>query len=313
MNPSLATISALGAAVLFAVATAVQSRAIRDAGQRASGSRRPAGRSLPIVARRELGVLRQAVWSGAWLAGSALAVVAFGLHALALHEGDLTLVQPLLVTMVLFALPASWAIGGTAISLSDLFWALVLVLGLTAFFAAARPAASGTGADFWPALMAAGLAALAIAFCLLLARSRPGGESAALLGGAAGIAFAGVAGLVKVVTHQMGQGPGAVVGAWQVYALVFAGATGIALTQLAYRAGPLSASLPAMNCVNPLVSVLIGVAVFDEHFRTGLLASSAEFSALGVMTVATVLLSRRPHVDRPVPARPLHHQPAAPG
>ena len=266
------------------------------------------------MARRELGVFRQAVWSGAWLAGTALAAVAFGLHALALHEGDLTLVQPLLVTMVLFALPASWAIGGAAISLSDLFWALVLVLGLTAFFAAAHPATpSAAGADFWPAIMAAGLAALAIGFCLLLARSRPGGESAALLGGAAGIAFAGVAGLVKEVTHQLAQGPGAVVGQWQLYALVLAGATGVALTQLAYRAGPLSASLPAMNCVNPLVSVLIGVAVFDEHFRTGLLASSAEFVALATMTVATVLLSRRPRVDRRVPTRPLHHQPIAPG
>jgi drug/metabolite transporter (DMT)-like permease len=269
------------------------------------------------MARRELSVFRQAVWSGAWLAGTALAVVAFGLHALALHEGDLTLVQPLLVTMVLFALPASWAIGGTAISLSDLFWALVLVLGLTAFFGAAHPATpptpSAAGADFWPAIGAAGLAALAIGFCLLLARSRPGGESAALLGGAAGIAFAGVAGLVKEVTHQLAQGPGAVVGHWQLYALVFAGATGVALTQLAYRAGPLSASLPAMNCVNPLVSVLIGVAVFDEHFRTGLLASSAEFVALATMTVATVLLSRRPQVDRGVPTRPLPHQPIAPG
>jgi hypothetical protein len=115
------------------------------------------------------------------------------------------------------------------------------------------------------------------------------------------------------VTHQLAQGPGAVVGQWQLYALVLAGATGVALTQLAYRAGPLSASLPAMNCVNPLVSVLIGVAVFDEHFRTGLLASSAEFVALATMTVATVLLSRRPQVDRRVPTRPLHHQPIAPG
>jgi drug/metabolite transporter (DMT)-like permease len=270
------------------------------------------------LTRHEVRVIRQAVSSGTWLAGAALAVVAFALHALALHEGDLTLVQPLLVTMVLFALPASWAIDGAAVSISELVWALVLIVGLTGFFAAADPVTkSAPGVDFWPAIMTATLAAFAIAFCVLLARRRPGGESAALLGGAAGIAFAGVAGLVKAVTQQLGQGPGALAAEWQLYALVAVGAVGVLLAQLAYRAGPLSASLPAMNCINPLASVLIGVAVFDEHFRTGLFASSAEFLALATMTVATVSLSRHPHVgqrpgrSRPGQVRLARQQPAA--
>jgi drug/metabolite transporter (DMT)-like permease len=257
------------------------------------------------MTRRELGVVRRAVWSGAWLSGTALALGAFALHAFALHEGDLTLVQPLLVTVVLFALPASWAIRAAVVRASECIWALVLVLALTAFFAAAHPATRGASVDFWPAIMAAVLATLAIVFCLLVAGKRRGGESAALLGAAAGIAFAGVAGLVKEVTHQLAHGPGALVGDWQLYALLLVGATGVVLTQLAYRAGPLSASLPAMNCVNPLVSVLIGIVVFDEHLRTGPIASSAEFLALAVMTVATVMLSRHPHSDRrPGPTQP---------
>ncbi len=264
----------------------------------AASRSRPSG-SLEITTRHDLRVIRQAVSSGAWLLGTALAGIAFALHALALHEGDLTLVQPLLVTMVLFALPASWAIDGAAVSLSELVWAVVLVLALTGFFAAADPVTrSAPGVDPWPAILASALATLAIVCCVLLARRRGGGQSAALLGGAAGIAFAGVAGLVKTVTHQLGHGPGALLGQWQLYALVAVGAVGVVLAQLAYRGGPLSASLPAMNCINPLVSVLIGVAVFDEHIRTGLYASSGELLALAMMTVATVLLSRHSHVDR---------------
>lgn len=80
---------------------------------------------------------------------------------------------------------------------------------------------------------------------------------------------------------------------WQLYALIAVGAVGIALSQLAYRSGPLSASLPAMNSINPLVSVLIGVAVLDEHFRTGTIPSTFEALALAVMTLATVQLSRK--------------------
>ena len=79
---------------------------------------------------------------------------------------------------------------------------------------------------------------------------------------------------------------------WQLYALIVVGAIGILLSQLAYRAGPVSASLPAMNSVNPLASVLIGAAVFDEHFRTGPIPSTIEAFALAAMTLATVQLSR---------------------
>ncbi len=101
---------------------------------------------------------------------------------------------------------------------------------------------------------------------------------------------------------MLGHGVGALLSGWQLYALIVIGAVGIVLSQLAYRAGPISASVPAMNSVNPLASVLIGVDVFDEHFRTGAINSMAEAMALAVMTLATVLLSRLPRAETaPVP------------
>ena len=228
-----------------------------------------------------------------WLAGSAIAVVAFSLHALALHEGNLTLVQPLLVTTVLFALPASRAVGGTPVSRAQLEWAAVLVVALACFFAAGDPATpTNNGVDAWPAVIASILAVAAVGICVGLARRRTAGTAAALLGAGAGIAFAGAAALIKTATNLLAQGAVALVSGWQLYALIVVGAIGIVLSQLAYRAGPVSASLPAMNSVNPLASVLIGVAVFDEHFRTGPIPSTVEAFALAAMTLATVLLSR---------------------
>ena len=294
MNLAVATGSALGAAALFAVATAVQSRAVRGVASPTARFGDGGYGSSPPVTTRELRVVTRAVTSGPWLVGTGIAAAAFACHALALHEGPLSLVQPLLVTMVLFALPVSRAVNGTAVTAVELGWAVLLVLGLTGFFAAADPSPAAAGADVQPAILTASLAALTIGLCVALACHRPGGQAAALLGGAAGIAFAGVAALVKAATNMVTHGVGAVMGSWQLYALLGLGAVGIALSQLAYRTGPLSASLPALNSVNPLASVLIGAVVFDEHFRTGVVPSGVEALALAVIAVATVALSRPP-------------------
>ncbi len=48
--------------------------------------------------------------------------------------------------------------------------------------------------------------------------------------------------------------------------------TVLALSQLTCTAGSITASLLAINSVNPLASVMIGWAVFDEKFRVGLAA-----------------------------------------
>jgi hypothetical protein len=306
VNAAVATFSALAAAALFALAAAVQSRVLRSA----DGPGVPVGADRPLAAPSvtEWRALARAASSSAWLVGSGVAVVAFGLHALALHEGSLASVQPLLVTTVLFALPARRVAGGPAVAGAEIGWAMLLVMGLAVFFVAADPVTRvGLDVERWPAVVAAAAALVATGFCVGLAHTRRGGGAAALLGAAAGIAFAGVAALVKASTDLLAGGVAALLASWQVYALLLVGSCGVALSQLAYRVGPLSAGVPAMNSVNPLVSVLIGVAVFDEHFRTGAVASTLEALSLGAVTVATVMLSRLPRLSsnqESVDARP---------
>jgi hypothetical protein len=299
MNVAVATGSALGAAALFAVATAVQAKAVRQAALTQTRARdrilSPATGDDPgiAVAPGEFRVVTQAFRSRIWLAGAAIAGVAFGLHALALHAGNLSFVQPLLVTMVLFALPVSRIVGGPPVSRAELGWATLLVVGLAAFFAAANPEARpGSAVDASPAGITAVVGLLTVLGCVTLARRRMPQQRAALLGGAAGISFAAVAALLKTTTDVLPHGVTSLVLAWQLYALAIVGAVGVVLTQLAYRSGPLTASLPALNSVNPLASVLIGVAVFDEHFRTGLLPSTVEAAGLAAVTVAVIMLSR---------------------
>ena len=58
-------------------------------------------------------------------------------------------------------------------------------------------------------------------------------------------------------------------GSWQLYVVLVLGGAGVVLTQRAYQAGPLVASLPAITIVKPLLSIVIGVVVYDEDIRQG--------------------------------------------
>ena len=67
---------------------------------------------------------------------------------------------------------------------------------------------------------------------------------------------------------------------------------GLFLTQLAFRAGPLTASLPAISTVDPLLSVTIGVVVYDEHLRRGPLGGALLAALLLLLVTAVVGLGR---------------------
>src|SRR5687767_7453916 len=96
----------------------------------ASGAARGAG-------ARELA--RHVVAEWRWLLGVAASLVGLGLHAAALHVGSLTLVQPLAVTALLFALVFRDLLDLRAPARRVVTWGLVTVAGLGLFLAAAGP------------------------------------------------------------------------------------------------------------------------------------------------------------------------------
>jgi hypothetical protein len=293
MNTSAAVMGALGAAFFFAAGTALQYRAARSLAVAGAAYSRPAP------------AFRATVTSISWLLGMCVLAVGISLHAFALHEGPITVVQPLLVTTVLFALPASAYVGGPRVAFADMRWAVLLVAALALFlFTATPPGQPARGTDTGPALAALGLALTGILACLIIARRYRGNAMATLLGAATGIALAGSAALLKVCTDLTGPGIWSLFGDWQVYALVVVGASALILSQVAYRAGPMTASLPAINSVNPIASVLIGWAVFDEKFRVGVASVAVEVILLSVVVMATVVLSRRSALrsQAPLPA-----------
>jgi drug/metabolite transporter (DMT)-like permease len=268
----------LGAALLYALATVLQHRAARQAPSSAALRLR----LLASLGRRPL-----------WLAGLVADAGAFGLQALALERGSLAVVQPLLVTGLLFALPLGAAWTGLRMTAREWMAALATVIGLAAFLEVASPA-TGTADLGGAAWLAVALAALVPA-AMLVAVARPSrrqGTRAALLGAASGMVYAFSAALTKTTATVAASGPIHLLGAWQTYALAATAVGGMVLVQSCFQAGPLSSSLPVLTIVEPLASVAIGALAFGEHIVTGGLAPLVELASVAAMVYGVVTLAR---------------------
>jgi drug/metabolite transporter (DMT)-like permease len=273
-----AVAAAVGASVCGATANALQHRT-----------------AVHVADRRGVGtVLRATVTHRSWLAAIALQGTGFLLHALALRFGQLTVVQPLLVCAVLFALPLNRLLRRERITPREVCWAAVLVVGLAGFLLAGIPAAQPPPqpVDIGPAVVFGIAGLVAVGGCAVLARRAGVSTAAAVLGVAAGILFAAQAALLKSSVGAFGRGLGALVTAWQPYALLAVGSAAVVFSQLAFRSGPLSASLPLVSTVNPVLGVLIGAVVYDEGIRDSGPALVVEVAFLAVLVVATLVLAR---------------------
>lgn len=267
-------LAAVGAATAFGTSTHLKHLSAADV---------PAAHTFHVGAVGRL--VRASVVHRLWLAGLSADVLGLGLQIVALHLGPLSAVQPLLVLGLLIALLQQQRHHGR-IRPAEVAWALLITAALAGLIIL-----TGTGgdrplsADPGPAFSGAAVGLVLAGCCVLLGRSERGGrQAAALLGIVVGGVYAATAALLKVITNIGIHNPVTLLWHWQLYAALSAGAIGMVLNQLAFRAGPLTASLPATATVDPLVSIVIGVWIFDEHLRRGL----GSGIALVVMVVALV-------------------------
>lgn len=256
-----------------------------------------------------------------WIAGLVAAVIGLVLHAIALAHGQLAVVQPLLISGVLLALPISALLEGRRPSGKEWLWAVVLVAGLAVFLVAAHPSTGRVALDadvlFWATT--GGVVAMAILAVLGLAW--PHGHAPALLGMAAGIGYGVVAALLKQMTTITRSGVLHLLSGWPLYAFLAIGAVSLALTQMAYRAGPLAHSMPALTVTDPAASVVLGVLAFQEKLASGPMSIALQAAGFVLIAGAAVQLARRTQagddggadlVRPPVDLRSEDPQPAGP-
>jgi drug/metabolite transporter (DMT)-like permease len=228
-----------------------------------------------------------------WLLGGAAAVGSYVFQALALHNGPMSVVQPLLITELVFVLVLRrvWIHQEVARAA----WGAVLVVcaALAVFLAAAEP----TGGHPTPApaewLSAGVVFGAVIAALAVLGTRGPPARRAAVLAVAAALTWALEATFLKTATGTLAaSGIGGMLTDWPVYAFIAATITGTVLQQAALHVGPLSVSQPFLVITDPFASIVLSVWLFDERFTNSPAKITVAVLAFAVMAVAVTVLTR---------------------
>jgi drug/metabolite transporter (DMT)-like permease len=243
-----------------------------------------------------LAVLLHQLRQKLWFAGIGLMVVAFLLQAVALHFGGVALVQPVLAG----ELPLTLVLGARVLHrrLRPRDWgaAVLMAAGLAGALAAAAPSGGRTDASGIAWALGCGTGAAVLAVLWVLGRRIDGSGGAALLGTTAGGLFGLTAVVMDTVSARVTEGAGTLFASWQLYAMCVGGAAAVIVLQQAYAKGTLAASQPGVTLVDPIVSVLLGVFLFAEQLRLGVLVV-LEVACLAVVVAGAFVLSRSPLTD----------------
>src|SRR5262245_27440524 len=246
----MASILALVAAFCFALAAALQQKGALN---------------LPEISLRHPASLARLAGQTMWLLGTLALLTGYVFQAAALDRGRLAIIQPLLVTTVVFALPLGYVLTKQHVGRREIGGAAVIVVGLALFALFGDPAGGRENApgDEW----ASAIAVLAAVCAVLLLFGGRGGLSmkAAVYGTVAGILFGLSAALTKPTMDFLHDGIDELLSHWEPYALAVAGVLGFVLQQVSLGTGRLAPSVATVSVANPIVGILLGVILLDER------------------------------------------------
>ncbi|MGV9962531.1 DMT family transporter [Streptomyces olivaceus] len=230
-----------------------------------------------------------------WLAGMGLMVTGMVLGAIALGGGELTLVEPLLATNLLFALALSRLQTRQPLGRQGWVGLALLAGGVTAFVLAGEPRGGSAVTDpvrHW--LIVGAMLGLALVLTACAGRFRlTWGPT--LLALAAGLLYGVQDALTRVSGRRFSAGGMAeVLTGWQPYAVVVLGVTGLVLVQSAFETAPLRGSLPALTAAQPLAGIACGVGFLGDRLRTDAPALAWEAGGLAGVVAGIVLLGLHP-------------------
>jgi drug/metabolite transporter (DMT)-like permease len=236
-----------------------------------------------------------------WLVGTVVLFVGYLFQAGALDRGRLSVIQPLLVTTVVFALPLGYFLTKQHVGRREVIGAIVIIVGLGLFVYFGDPAGGKENAPNSEWAIAIG--ALGLVSALLFVFGRGGGLSmkAAVYGTVAGLMFGLSSALTKPTLDYLHESVGTMLSHWECYALAVAGVGGFVLQQVSLGTGRLAPSVATVSVANPLVGIVLGIVLLDERLSrpTWHVVIAVVGLALALVGAVVISLSREAAKDEP--------------
>lgn len=284
MQTTIAIALSVVAALLFAVAAVLQEKGTQglpDAG---------AGFFLRLVQRK------------VWLLGIGADIAGFAVQAAALAVGSLLLVQPLLVTTLLFALPlAAWT-QRRRLTLREWFWAAILTASLIVFIVVGEPTTgiSSPSGESW--ILPIAIMVPVVAVCVVgSSRMRRGTARSLVLAVAAGLLLGYSAPFTKTAMDAFGESFLNGLVSWEFWMMAVTATLGTLWQQSSYQAGDVQTSLPAVTVLKPIVAMVLGLTIYQETLKVGHVGDGVVLASIVLMCVATVALGKLGAPDDGVP------------
>lgn len=287
MDTGAVLVIAVPAAVLgaagFGLATAAQQRATKEV------------ELAPTLSPR---LITSLLSRPMWLIGLVATIGALALQLVALAFGPITIVQPLLVTGVVFAAGFSALMARHRPDPLMLLAALCCALGLAAFLLLARPvpAAADEQLDVATGLPLTIAVAVVVLGCLAYAATVRHNSRVLALALATGVLYGLTAGMMKVVTGQLRIGLDEPFRHPVLYIVCIIGPIGFLLSQNTFQQGRLvSPAVAVITSVDPVVAVMIGVWWLGERLETTPALLAGECAAAVVVIAGIALITVRGH------------------
>jgi drug/metabolite transporter (DMT)-like permease len=286
----LSIILALVAAFLFAVGTVFQQKGAMEESEDAAQS---AG-FLLTLARKPV-----------WLFGVVMSGLGFAAQAAALGVGRLVVVQPLLVTSIVFALPFGARYTGQRVGKREIIGAVAVTAGIAAFLVISNPSEGRDDAPVVEWLIAGGILGALTVVLVLASRGRRPGLKAAFLGTSAGVLFGLISALTKSTVDRLEEGVVHVVADWHLWVLIAISVAAFTILQSALQAGALAPALACLMAFETVAGGAIGVVLFEEQLNSSAGAIVGEVAVLLVALAGLILLaqseSAAEHARAPAP------------
>ena len=227
-----------------------------------------------------------------WQIGAAAEGLAALLELVALYYGSLLLVEPLLMSNLIFLLVIVHFRLKSRVTSREWLGIISIGFGISLFLIIANPrGGQATYGLSWliPITIIAALISIGALYARQLNNPKLRGSVGALIGG---LSLGLTAALTRLVMVQLHYGIKPELTHWPLYTLIVSSIVSILTIQVGYGSGPLTITQSILEITSPLVSILLGLTLFGDYINRTPLAMALEsigfvIAIAGVITLST--------------------------